>query len=480
MFDDNIAPIPKPDVDFSSLSAQPTPEQYFLLSRINGELTVAELCRVSGLTKDETLAELEQLADYGLIEIPGATADDDGGASSEAESSEPAEAAGAAAVVDEPEESTAESQPEPDESDEDDVGAGFVLGEASSSEDASVQTGSQSSPVDNRAPDAAFVSEDDDENAEAAADSQSTRAAEQHEAKNEKDQKEKDKKDKKKRRDVTPNYPVPPADFEYDQALISLDIPLDEQQRREALCLYEQLDQMTFYDLFGVDSDASRRDIKRAYFRLSKRYHPDKFFRKELHDFSEILERIFQEITKAYRTLSKSDKRDDYDQTLQSSAAAGQSDAPSPAAASSLAENSSRAFQDEENEKKKHEKNKRDAAALLLIRRAEKLVERDQYERAAGEYRKALAIKREPSMAIDVARMMDEEGDRPEDAISFARAALKLDPRNIEARMLLSDLYDKTGRTDDALNHLEKAARLAPSNEDVQRKLEAMRANDQG
>ncbi|MGM0556756.1 MAG: DnaJ domain-containing protein [Myxococcota bacterium] len=421
MFDDTIAPKPRPDVDFGSLSAQPTPEQYFLLSRINGELTIAELCRISGQPRQQTLQALAQLVEYGLIEIPGDDGEEDASASSSAEVAETTSEASASS------DSTSESESSDSSGSKGEAKSSGAKGEAKPSG----AKGEAKPP-----------------------------------GKAEK---------KQKRREVTPNFPVPPSELEFDPELMSLDIPLDDEQRRQALCLYEQLDQMNFYDLFGVEPDASRRDIKKAYFRLSKRYHPDKFFRKELHDFGPMLERVFQEITKAYRILSNRDKRQEYDETLARSEASSPPEA-SPAGASSLAENTSRAFQDEENEQKKHKRNKKDAAALLLVRRAEKLVEREEYGRAAGEYRKALALKREPEMAIEVARMLVTEGGHLEEAISFARAALKLDPRHIEARVLLSELYVKVGRAEDAVRHLEKAARLAPANQEIEDKLEALKS----
>jgi curved DNA-binding protein CbpA len=462
LFDDNIAPIPKPDVDFGSLSAQPTPEQYFLLSRINGELTVAELCRVSGLSKEQTHEALEQLVDFGLIEIPGASGAAADEPSESVAPSEPSEASEASETTSKSEESADVSDPamgaEPAPEEAPGINHAFVDSEASFASDTSDTSDVVAESTGMDTPDGTSAADDEaDEAKEAQGASGEPRA-----------------KRKKKRRDVTPNYPVPPSEFEFDESLLSLDLPLDDEQRRQALCLYEQIDEMSFYDLFGVEADASRRDIKKAYFRLSKRYHPDKFFRKELHDFGPILERVFQEITKAYRTLSNRKKREGYDNTLARSSSSPQE--VSPAAASSLAESSSRAFQDEENEQKKRKKNKKDAAALLLVRRAEKLVERDEYARAAAEYRKALALKREPQMAIDVAKLLDDQGEYPEEAISFARAALKLDPRNVEARVLLSELYAQTGRTDDAVRHLEKAVRLNPSNQEIKEKLEAMKS----
>ncbi|GIW21814.1 MAG: hypothetical protein KatS3mg068_0821 [Candidatus Sericytochromatia bacterium] len=66
-------------------------------------------------------------------------------------------------------------------------------------------------------------------------------------------------------------------------------------------------------DLFatlGVDKDASDAEIKKAYLKLAKKYHPDKF----VEDNEEKLEaqRIFAKITVAYNTLSNPEKKAHY------------------------------------------------------------------------------------------------------------------------------------------------------------------------
>ncbi|MGC9530039.1 MAG: molecular chaperone DnaJ [Candidatus Bipolaricaulaceae bacterium] len=63
-----------------------------------------------------------------------------------------------------------------------------------------------------------------------------------------------------------------------------------------------------YYELLGVSRDASQEEIKRAYRRLAKQYHPDKF----KGDKGEA-ERRFREITEAYEILSDPDKRAQYD-----------------------------------------------------------------------------------------------------------------------------------------------------------------------
>src|SRR6266498_4093002 len=58
-----------------------------------------------------------------------------------------------------------------------------------------------------------------------------------------------------------------------------------------------------YYAIFGVPRDASGEDIKRAYPRLARKYHPDVNGDTESHD-------RFQEINAAYEVLSDPAKRE--------------------------------------------------------------------------------------------------------------------------------------------------------------------------
>lgn len=66
-----------------------------------------------------------------------------------------------------------------------------------------------------------------------------------------------------------------------------------------------------YYYFLGISQDASEEDIKKAYRKLSLKYHPDK---NENDDF--FAER-FREIQEAYETLSDSVRRKTYDQNLE-------------------------------------------------------------------------------------------------------------------------------------------------------------------
>ncbi len=61
-----------------------------------------------------------------------------------------------------------------------------------------------------------------------------------------------------------------------------------------------------YYDVLGVNKNASEEDIKKAYRTLAKRYHPDVSTEKDA-------EKKFKEVQEAYETLSNQEKRTNYD-----------------------------------------------------------------------------------------------------------------------------------------------------------------------
>jgi curved DNA-binding protein len=63
-----------------------------------------------------------------------------------------------------------------------------------------------------------------------------------------------------------------------------------------------------YYKILGVDKKASQEDIKRAYRKLAKQYHPDK------NPGDKAAEEKFKEINEANEVLSDTEKRSRYDQ----------------------------------------------------------------------------------------------------------------------------------------------------------------------
>lgn len=63
-----------------------------------------------------------------------------------------------------------------------------------------------------------------------------------------------------------------------------------------------------FYKVLGVSEDASDADIKKAYRKLARKYHPDQ------HPGDTVAETKFKEVAEAYDVLSDKKQREEYDQ----------------------------------------------------------------------------------------------------------------------------------------------------------------------
>ncbi len=69
--------------------------------------------------------------------------------------------------------------------------------------------------------------------------------------------------------------------------------------------------QKDYYEILGISEKASLEDIKKAYRRLAKKYHPDS------NPNNKMAEERFKEISEAYEVLSNPEKRRKYDQLRQ-------------------------------------------------------------------------------------------------------------------------------------------------------------------
>ncbi len=69
----------------------------------------------------------------------------------------------------------------------------------------------------------------------------------------------------------------------------------------------------THYEIFGVSPDAKLEAIKKSYFSLAKRFHPDLYYRKVDDSVHSRVQNAFTEIAQAYETLKNEESREIYD-----------------------------------------------------------------------------------------------------------------------------------------------------------------------
>jgi len=123
--------------------------------------------------------------------------------------------------------------------------------------------------------------------------------------------------------------PKLPADLK-EAVRNDLDLEPDVQMR---ILEFESRLREEDHALLGVDANADVKEVKKAYFRLSKEFHPDRFFRRDIGPFKERLDRIFKRIADAYESLMNRDVEDDTqpiaDVDVDAAGAAASSDAES-------------------------------------------------------------------------------------------------------------------------------------------------------
>ena len=76
---------------------------------------------------------------------------------------------------------------------------------------------------------------------------------------------------------------------------------------------YHSLSRKDFYNLLAISSKAEVPEIKTAYYKLARQFHPDRFFGLDDPQLKEKVDVIFSTINVAYETLKNSKTRHQYD-----------------------------------------------------------------------------------------------------------------------------------------------------------------------
>jgi DnaJ-class molecular chaperone len=84
----------------------------------------------------------------------------------------------------------------------------------------------------------------------------------------------------------------------------------------EVETLAAALDQLDYFGILKVSQGAGHAEIKAAYYRESRAYHPDRFAAVPSAEFRELVGRIYRRVNEAYTVLRDDKKRAKYVQDI--------------------------------------------------------------------------------------------------------------------------------------------------------------------
>lgn len=84
----------------------------------------------------------------------------------------------------------------------------------------------------------------------------------------------------------------------------------------EVNSLFATYETMGYYELLGLQKEATPQEVKEAFWKKTKQFHPDKHFSNKPDDIKQKLTKIFSRIGSAYSVLGHPEKRMQYDRSL--------------------------------------------------------------------------------------------------------------------------------------------------------------------
>lgn len=221
----------------------------------------------------------------------------------------------------------------------------------------------------------------------------------------------------------------------------------EEQRDRERASverLYQEIQFQDHWQVLGTERNASPDDLKQAFFRGAKQYHPDKFRHITEPEFQEKLSFIFRRINEAYETLSSKESKERYESLRQKESQYAESHrgAPTTGAASRSCPE--------------------DAASLF--HRAKRAYDADDYWTCIELTRQAVDLAPEVAAYYHLLGLALAKNPKwRQDAEKNFKIAANLDPFRASYVLELAKLYENAGLHLRAQKTLEKAQAIDPT-----------------
>ncbi|GAB4539095.1 MAG: hypothetical protein Fur0020_08050 [Thermodesulfovibrionia bacterium] len=109
---------------------------------------------------------------------------------------------------------------------------------------------------------------------------------------------------------------TPNSTISVEEIMDALRDESEEVLKRQIDEMYEMYEKLGYYGVLGIGHDASQDEIKRAFYRTAKRFHPDRHFQLGDESIRNKLNTIFSYINEAYNVLSNPESRSEYDKKV--------------------------------------------------------------------------------------------------------------------------------------------------------------------
>ncbi len=216
-------------------------------------------------------------------------------------------------------------------------------------------------------------------------------------------------------------------------------VSAEERDVRERLAgTAASMKKMDYFQVLGVPPNATRDEIKRAYYALAKEYHPDKHFGSYSAEVRNLAAEIFDVISTAHDTLTDDEERQRYVSELSSGVRKDVSDEVSKI-----------------------------LAAEGRFQRGEDLLRKRQFSEAHRAFQEAVELYGEEGefhAYLGWALFQSDPGTpaTAERAIEHVEAGIRLNPKVDKSYLFLGYIHKAIGRPDRAEKQFEKAIQCNP------------------
>ena len=253
-----------------------------------------------------------------------------------------------------------------------------------------------------------------------------------------------------------------------------------EARRREILEAFEGLQGRDHFELLGIERKATENEVKEAYFRLARRFHPDTPLDPALADLRPKRENVFLRMAAAYETLRNPQSRAQYERMVEPRSPRRHAEAPAasprrtPGPARRRAGGGA-APPGPGDQARPRSGNARSAQRALP--NAIGLLKEEKYWDAIQALEPALPFLEGPARLkarVLLARAYLKNPNWIRQAESTLREVLREKPDLAEAHVVLGHVYKATNLRSRALASYRKALELDPRSEEAQAEIAAL------